>query len=182
MAVAAGLSASLSKQTVLEVLAPVCGTVQTIEHQGEITFMIDRGDLTEAARELRDNPRTSFEILTDITAVDYFRRESRFEVVYILYSLTHNARIILKVKLPEYEEPRCPTLTNVYEAANWFERETYDMYGITFEGHPDFRRFYMPEDFVDPETGEALYPLRKDFPLMGVQGSLPMPEKFPEYN
>lgn len=181
MAVASGLSETLTKATILEVLAPICGTVTTIEHQGETTFMIDRGDLLEAARELRDNPRTQFDIITDITAVDYYRRENRFEVVVLLYSLTNNARICLKVPLSEYEDPHCPSLTEVYEAANWFERETFDMYGIVFEGHPDLRRFYMPEDFVDPETGEALYPLRKDFPLMGVQGSLPMPEKFPTY-
>ena len=181
MAVTAGLSDTLTKTTVLEVLAPVCGTVQSTEYQGEITFMIDRSDLLEAARELRDNPRTAFDILTDITAIDWFRRTNRYEVVYILFSLTRNARICLKVALPEYDDPLCPSLTDVYEAANWFERETFDMYGITFDGHPDLRRFYMPEDFVEPETGEALFPLRKDFPLMGVPGSLPMPDKFPTY-
>ncbi len=181
MAVAAGLSETLTKTTVLEVLAPICGTVQTVEHQGELTVMIERGDLLEAMRELRDNPRSSFEMIIDITAIDHYRREHRYEVVYILYSLTHNARICCKVALSEYEDPHCPSLTDVYEAANWFERETFDMYGIVFEGHPDLRRFYMPEDFVDPETGEGLFPLRKDFPLMGVQGSLPMPEKFPTY-
>jgi NADH-quinone oxidoreductase subunit C len=181
MAVAPALSASLTKATILEVLAPICGTVQVIEYQGEITFMIDRGDLVEAARELQSSPRTAFDILIDITAIDYYRRTNRYEVVYILYSLAHNARICLKVPLAEYDDPHCPTLTDVYEAANWFERETFDMYGIVFEGHPDLRRFYMPEDFVDPETNEALFPLRKDFPLMGIPGSLPMPEKFPEY-
>ncbi|MGB9912422.1 MAG: NADH-quinone oxidoreductase subunit C, partial [Candidatus Kapaibacteriota bacterium] len=66
-----------------------------------------------------------------------------------------------------------------YESANWYERETYDMYGIKFENHPDLRRFYMPEDFLDPETGEPLYPLRKDFPLMGIPGALPLPP-YPE--
>ncbi|MCU0425799.1 MAG: NADH-quinone oxidoreductase subunit C [Candidatus Kapabacteria bacterium] len=169
------------KETVVQVLAPICGTVNVTEHCGETTFMIDKGDICDAVRELRDNPRTKFELLIDITAVDYFRRNHRFEVVYVLFSLDHNERICLKVPLEEYEEPHCPTVTDVYEAANWYERETYDMYGIIFNGHPDLRRFYMPEDFVAPETAEPLYPLRKDFPLMGIPGSLPMPEKNPQY-
>jgi NADH-quinone oxidoreductase subunit C len=172
---------SLSKETIAEVLAPICGTIEVIEHCGEMTFMVERGDIVDAARELKDNPRTRFELLIDITAVDYFRRKNRFEVVYLLFSLEYATRICLKVPLPEYDDPRCPTLTDVYEAANWFERETFDMYGIRFDGHPDLRRFYMPEDFVDPETAEPLFPLRKDFPLMGIPGSLPMPEKEPQY-
>jgi NADH-quinone oxidoreductase subunit C len=170
---------AVTKETILEVLSPICGTVRTIEHRGDVTFMIDREDIVEAAKELRDNPRTQFILLIDITAIDYYRRKQRFEVVYLLFSLENNTRICLKVPLEEYEEPYCPTLTDIFEAANWYERETYDMYGIRFEGHPDLRRFYMPEDFVDPETGESLYPLRKDFPVMGIPGSLPMPEKNP---
>jgi NADH-quinone oxidoreductase subunit C len=165
------------KETVLEVLAPICGTVAVVEYRGDTTFMIDKGDSIEALRELKENPRTEFDLLIDITAVDYYRRKNRYEVVYILYSLENNARIRLKVPLDEYDEPHAPTLTDVYECANWFERETFDMYGIIFDGHPDLRRFYMPEDFVDPVTAEALYPLRKDFPVMGIAGSLPLPEK-----
>jgi NADH-quinone oxidoreductase subunit C len=171
---------AVSKETLLEVLAPICGTVQYVEHRGDLTLHIDKGDLLEAGRELRDNPRTQFTLLIDITAIDQYRRQQRFEVVYILYSLEYDTRIRLKVALDEYDEPRCPSFTAVYENANWYERETYDMYGIIFDGHPDLRRFYMPEDFVDPETSEPLYPLRKDFPLMGIQGAAPMPEKFPQ--
>jgi NADH-quinone oxidoreductase subunit C len=166
------------KETIVEVLSPICGTdIEIVEHRGDLTFIIDRDDLLEAARELKDNTRTAFNLLIDITAIDWLRRTHRFEVVYILYSLEHDTRIRLKVALEEYDEPRCSSLTPVFENANWYERETYDMYGITFDGHPDMRRFYMPEDFVDPETGEPLYPLRKDFPVMGIPGSLPMPEK-----
>jgi NADH-quinone oxidoreductase subunit C len=172
---------ALTKETILQVLAPICGTVEVIEYRGETTFMIDKGDIVEAARELQTNPRTKFELLIDITAVDYFRRKNRFEVVYILFSLDTATRICLKVPLDEYDEPHCPSLTSVYEGANWYEREAYDMYGIAFDGHPDLRRFYMPEDFVDPDTAEPLYPLRKDFPLMGIPGSLPLPEKNPQY-
>lgn len=172
---------ALTKETILQVLAPICGTVEVIEYRGETTFMIDKGDIVEAAHELQTNPRTKFELLIDITAVDYFRRKNRFEVVYILFSLDTATRICLKVPLDEYDEPHCPSLTGIYEGANWYEREAYDMYGIVFDGHPDLRRFYMPEDFVDPDTAEALYPLRKDFPLMGIPGSLPLPEKNPQY-
>jgi NADH-quinone oxidoreductase subunit C len=168
----------VSKATILEVLAPICGTdMQVVEHRGDVTFVIHRDDLLEAAQELKDNPRTLFNLLIDITAIDHYRRQQRFEVVVILYSLDYNTRIHLKIPLEEYDEPRCPSLTAVYENANWYERETYDMYGITFDGHPDLRRFYMPEDFVDPETSEPLFPLRKDFPVMGIPGSLPMPDK-----
>jgi NADH-quinone oxidoreductase subunit C len=169
---------ALTQETIIEVLSPICGTdIAAVEHRGDLTFVIDRADLLEAARELKENPRTLFDLLIDITAIDWLRRKHRFEVVYILYSLEHDTRIRLKVGLEEYDEPRCPSLTPVFENANWYERETYDMYGIQFDGHPDLRRFYMPEDFVDPETGEPLYPLRKDFPVMGIPGSLPMPEK-----
>jgi NADH-quinone oxidoreductase subunit C len=169
---------ALSKETILEVLAPICGTdIHVVEHHGDTTFVINRNDLIEAGNELKSNPRTQFSLLIDITAIDQYRRKERFEVVYILYALEFDTRIRLKVALDDYDEPHCPSFTEVYENANWYERETFDMYGIVFDGHPDLRRFYMPEDFVDPETGEALYPLRKDFPVMGVPGSLPMPEK-----
>ncbi len=170
---------AVTKEAICEVLAPICGTVQTVEHHGDITFLIDKGDLIEAGHELKSHPRTLFNLLIDITAIDQYRRKNRFEMVYILFSLDHSTRIRLKVPLDEYDEPRCPSFTAVYENANWYERETYDMYGIIFDGHPDLRRFYMPEDFVDPETGDPLYPLRKDFPVMGIQGSLPIPEKNP---
>lgn len=170
----------LTKETILQVLAPICGTTEVIEYRGETTFVIDKSDIVEAVRELRDNPRTRFELLIDLTAVDYFRRKNRFEIVYILFAVEAATRICLKVPLEEYDEPHCPTLTDVFEGANWYERETFDMYGVVFDGHPDLRRFYMPEDFVDPETAEPLYPLRKDFPLMGIPGSLPLPEKSAE--
>jgi NADH-quinone oxidoreductase subunit C len=117
-------------------------------------------------------------MLTDITAIDWLRRQKRFEVVYFLYSNKHKMRIRLKVPVEE-KDCECPTVTDVWQSANWYERETYDMYGIKFLGHPNLRRFYMPEDFNDPETGEPLYPLRKDFPLMGIPGSLPLPP-YPE--
>ena len=171
-----------TKETVLGVLAPICGSVDVYEHRGDLTFAVDADDLTEAARELRDNPDTRFEQLRDVTAIDWYdRRPLRYDVIYTLYSLTHKHRIRLRVSLGE-NDPSVASLVEVWESANWYERETYDMYGIFFENHPDLRRFYMPEDYVDPESGEPIYPLRKDFPVMGVPGSLPLPSMNPDEN
>lgn len=173
---------AISKETILEVVSPVAGRVETVEHRGDLTIIIDKSVLVDVMRELRDNARTQFNQLRDVTAIDWYdRRKPRFDVVYNLYSLVTTARLFVKVGIEE-EFPSCPTVTGLWESANWYERETYDMYGVIFSGHPDLRRFYMPEDFVDPETGEPLYPLRKDFPVMGVPGSLPLPEKFPTNN
>ncbi|MGC8654556.1 MAG: NADH-quinone oxidoreductase subunit C, partial [Candidatus Kryptoniota bacterium] len=84
-------------------------------------------------------------------------------------SLPNKYRIRLVVSV-DGTKPVCPSITSVYPAANWAEREAFDMYGIVFEGHPDLRRMYMPEDF-------EYYPLRKEFPLMGIPGSIPLPPK-----
>lgn len=173
---------SITKETILDVLSTVAGVVQATEHAGNLTIVLDKQHLVDAARELRDNGRTQFNQLLDVTAIDWYdRKDPRFEVVYNLYSLPLNSRLLLKVGVEE-QHPSCPTLTGIWESANWYERETYDMYGIIFSGHPDLRRFYMPEDFVDPQSGEPLYPLRKDFPVMGIANSLPMPEKYPSNN
>ena len=135
--------------------------------------------LAETAKELKENMETQFDMLLDITAIDWYdKRKIRFEIVYFLYSNPNKARVRLKVQVPE-NNPVCPSLTDIWESANWYERETWDMYGIKFKGHPGLRRFYMPEDFNDPETGEKLHPLKKDFPLMGIPGSLPLPP-YPE--
>jgi NADH-quinone oxidoreductase subunit C len=93
----------------------------------------------------------------------------RFEVIYVLYSNRHKEYIRLKVRVAESGE-KVPSVVSVWKSVNWAEREVYDMFGIEFEEHPDLRRIYMPEDFVH-------YPLRKDFPLMGIPGSLPLPDK-----
>jgi len=95
--------------------------------------------------------------------------EDRFLVIYQLTSLENKERLRLKVKV-DGDNPVCPSVTSVFKAANWSEREAFDMYGIEFEGHPDLRRIYMPEEYEH-------HPLRKDFPLMGVPGSLPLPRK-----
>ncbi|MBL7974811.1 MAG: NADH-quinone oxidoreductase subunit C [Candidatus Kapabacteria bacterium] len=170
---------SLSKETILDVLRPVVGEAQTYEHHNQLSVIVGRSEIVDVLRELRDNPLTKFEQLIDITAIDWLKnKQDRFEVVYFLYSISNKARVRIKIAVPE-KDVHVPTVTDIYESANWYERETYDMYGIRFDGHPDLRRFYMPEDYVDPETKEPLYPLRKDYPLMGIPGAAIMPD-FPE--
>ena len=108
-------------------------------------------------------------------AIEYEHRaavvpnEERFLVVYQLTSFKNKERLRLKVKV-DGSDPVCPSIVSVYKSANWYEREAFDMFGIDFEGHPDMRRIYMPEEY-------EYYPLRKDFPQMGVPGSIPLPRK-----
>lgn len=145
---------------------------------GQYILTVPKEKIVDIANNLRDEAELKFDLLTDATAIDRLTKRNRFEVVYFLNSIQNKSILRLKT-IVEEREPKSPTLCGVWESANWYERETFDMYGIIFEGHPDLRRFYMPEDLADPISGEPLYPLRKDFPMMGVKDSLPMPP-FPE--
>ena len=107
--------------------------------------------------------------LVDAVSVDRFKKVERFEMVYNLRSGKHKDRMFLRIKL-DSKKPEMESLTQVWTSANWYEREAYDMMGINFINHPDLRRMYMPEDY-------EYYPLRKDFPLMGIPGSIPLPNK-----
>lgn len=160
---------------IINVVKAVASDVTPVEHHGDLTITVPKSQLLDVLHELKENPQMSFSQLIDVTAIDWAKSPDRFEVVYFLYSLEHKTRVRIKVAVRE-DAPHVPTVVDVYESANWYERETYDMYGIMFDGHPDLRRFYMPEDFMD-DQGTQLYPLRKDFPLMGIPGSLPLPEK-----
>jgi NADH-quinone oxidoreductase subunit C len=152
------------------------GMLTHAEHRGELSISIPRERLVELVRYLRDEPALGFTMLKDICAVDWNRRKERFELIYNLWSLDNSIRLRVKC-FTEEKSPHVDSLTGLFTAANWYERETYDMHGIIFDGHPDLRRMYMPEDFVDPNSGEPLYPLRKEFPMMGVPGSMPLPER-----
>lgn len=143
--------------------------IEVFEFRGELTLIVPKENIVEVCRFLRDDPVFKFDFLADLSGLDMFTPVKRFAAVYNLYSLTNKHRIRLKV-FTEEEDPKLPTVTGVWEGANWHERETYDMFGIIFEGHPDLRRVYMPEEFEH-------HPLRKDFPLMGIPGSLPLPKK-----
>lgn len=125
---------------------------------GELTVTVQRPDILEVLRFLRDDPRLQFVCFIDITAVDYPERAERFEVVYHLLSPKQNSRI--RIKLNASESDHVDSSCDVFPGANWFEREAYDMYGILFAGHPDLRRLLTDYGFDG-------HPLRKDFPLTG---------------
>lgn len=169
---------SLDTESIIRVISSVASEYEMSEHRNQLTIVIPAKDLIKVCELLKTDEATLFDMLIDVTGIDWARDEKRFETVYFLYSNKYKSRLRLKVKL-DSEEPICPSVVSVWESANWYERETFDMYGIRFDGHPGLRRFYMPEDFVDPESQEPLYPLRKDFPLMGVPDSLPLPP-YPE--
>ncbi len=168
-----------NRDAILEIIGS--DLIATEIYDEQLTATVSRDDLVKVATKLKNHPNTKFEQALDVTAIDWARSDEgkeRFCVIYFLYSLTHNHRLRLKVYVPE-SDCTCPSLTSLWESVNWYERETYDMYGIKFTSHPDMRRFYMPEDFTDPDSGEPLYPLRKDFPLGGIPDSLPLPS-YPE--
>jgi NADH-quinone oxidoreductase subunit C len=121
------------------------------------TVYVSRDDLPAVARALRDRADLRFTLLVELTAVDYYPREPRFELVYLLVSLEHRRRLRMKVQLPG-SDARAGTVTGVWPAANWLEREVWDLFGIVFDGHPDPRRLLMPEDWEG-------FPLRKDYPV-----------------
>ena len=115
---------------------------------------VDSQAIVEISHFLRDDSRLKFEVLSDLTALDW-PKEEKIQVVYHLYSYSNKSQIVLKVDLPR-DNPKIPTLEGVWKVANWFEREVFDLFGVTFEGHSDLRRIMLPEDWVG-------YPLRKDY-------------------
>ena len=123
----------------------------------QTTMYVSREDVPELARALRDRPELGFNLLAEITAVDFWPREPRFELVYILVSIPNRLRLRMKVRLPG-ADPHVSTMIGIWPAANWLEREVWDLFGIAFDGHPDPRRLLMPEDWEG-------YPLRKDYPV-----------------
>src|ERR1700758_2259393 len=133
------------------------------EFRGETTYTIAANDLREIAQLCRDE--LSFDYLLDITSIDNFGEEPRFEIVYHLYSMPCGVRLRLKLKIPEEGEP-VDTVSDIWPTANWHEREIYDMMGIKFNGHPDLRRILMWD-------GYPFFPLRKDFPLAGLPSDMP---------
>ncbi len=124
----------------------------------QLTLTVEAADIVKVVRFLRDDPGCRFVNFTDVTAVDYPGRENRFDVVYHLLSPTLNARIRLKAEASETTQ--VPSIIDVFPGADWFERETYDLYGVIFVGHPDMRRLLTDYGFDG-------HPLRKDFPLSG---------------
>ena len=125
---------------------------------GELVIAVHRGAIVKVLTFLRDDANCQFRLLVDVCGVDYPERESRFEVVYNLLSVTQNQRI--RVKLSTDETTPVPSVTGVFSTAGWFEREAWDLYGIFFSDHPDLRRILTDYGFEG-------HPMRKDFPLTG---------------
>ena len=134
---------------------------EVLDFRGETTIVVARENLQRVAEFLVNDPGMRFAFLSDITAVDKFPIEPRFELNYHLLSLERRARLRLKVRLAG-QDPVVPSMVPVWPAANWHEREAYDLMGIRFEGHPDLRRILMPDDWEG-------FPLRKDYPVEGYR-------------
>jgi NADH-quinone oxidoreductase subunit C len=126
--------------------------------RGELTLQVQTSAIVRVLTYLRDQPNCQFKMLVDLCGVDYPEREERFEVVYHLLSLRHNQRLRLKVATDETTP--VPSVTGVFGAANWYEREVWDMYGVYFADHPDLRRLLTDYGFEG-------HPMRKDFPQTG---------------
>ncbi len=161
----------MSQKVLDALMAAMPGAVvRTGSAHGDETAWIKRDELVAVARWLRDDPKTLFDAPVFCTCTDWIdwkpqgrppseawnETKPRYTVAYQLRSVTHKHRIRLEVEVPE-SDARCPSLADVWPAFNWQERETFDMYGIRFDGHPDLRRIYLYEEFVG-------YPLRKDYP------------------
>jgi len=155
--------------------------VAVTEHRGETTLELRPAAIVTVCQALRDAPTLRYNFLADITAADWLEREPRYDVVYHLLSLQTRAVVRLKVRVGDDDtpEPSVPTVVPVWPAANWYEREIYDLFGIRFEGHPHLQRIVMPLDWVG-------HPLRKDYPITGIQlpephwgGQVPFAEPLP---
>jgi NADH-quinone oxidoreductase subunit C len=139
------------------------------DFRNDLSITIAKDKLIEAAKFLKEYSELQFVMCKDVTAIDWATRKNRFTTVYHIYSFKLNFTLRLKTNIEE-NPPAVESVVSVWPSAEWYERETFDMYGIEFFNHPDLRRMYMPEGF-------EYYPLRKDFPLLGIPGSLPLPEK-----
>ena len=135
--------------------------VEVLEFRGETTIVVARENLRRVCEFLLSDPGLRFAFLSDITAVDKFPIEPRFELNYHLLSLERRARLRLKVRLSG-QDAVVPSLVPLFPSANWHEREAYDLMGIRFEEHPDLRRILMPDDWEG-------FPLRKDYPVEGYR-------------
>lgn len=139
------------------------------EYAKELTFVVAKNSILQICKFIKEDQELKFDYLVDICGVDRYKKENRFEVVYNVWSEKLKYRIRLKTKVDE-KDLTLDSVCSVWNSANWYERETYDMFGIIFQNHPDLRRIYMPEEY-------EYFPLRKDFPLMGIPDSLPLPRR-----
>lgn len=143
--------------------------VDVTEFRNDLSLNIKADEVLNICKMLKEDTDLEFVLCKDVTAVDWARRKNRFTVVYHIHSFKNNFTLRLKTDI-EGDEPAIDSVTSIWASADWYERETMDMYGINFRNHPDLRRMYMPQDF-------EYYPLRKEFPVIGIPGSLPLPKK-----
>lgn len=134
--------------------------LEALLFRGEAAVLVDKNVLRAVCNYLKTDPDMKMNYFVDVLGVDYHPAAPRFEVVYHLYSIPKKHRIRVKVKLSEGES--VPTVTDMWSAANWPEREAYDMFGIVFEGHPNMKRIYLADDWEG-------FPMRKDYPLRGYK-------------
>jgi len=131
--------------------------LETHAYRKDDTAIVKKHDIVGILTFLRDDPELLYNFMMDLTAVDYIGKDPRFEVVYHLYSLRYNRRVRIKAGVSE-TDCSIDSITSIWVSADWFERETYDLYGIDFKGHPELRRILLYEGFEG-------HPLRKDYPI-----------------
>ena len=141
------------------------GIGETTLYAGETTVYVSRDAIVAVCQYLRD--AVGFDYMADMVSIDRFTETDRFEIAYNLCALEARRRIRLKVRVDE-DDAVVPSVVHLWPGAGWHEREAWDMMGVRFDGNPDHRRIYMPEDF-------EYHPLRKEFPTLGIPGSLPLP-------
>lgn len=146
------------------------GVISISFTRGDVQLLVPRELVHPILKMLKE--KFHYTYLSDMVSTDRFTSEDRFEMIWNIVSLKDQSRIFIKTRVQE-ENPTLPTTTDIWPAAEWNEREAFDMMGIRFDGHPDLRRLFLPEDF-------EYFPLRKEFPLMGVPGSIPLPSTSPD--
>ena len=144
--------------------------IEVYQSTGSTFVRVEADAIVEICKYLKEKQHYIF--LCDVFGNDRYTTDERFEVVYNMMNLRTQTRLFVKVRVEE-ENPTVDSVTSVWKAAGWNEREVYDMFGIKFENHPDLRRIFMPEDF-------EYYPLRKEFPLLGIPGSIELPNTTPD--
>lgn len=144
--------------------------IEVYQSSGDTFARIEADAILDVCTFLKEEHH--FVYLSDVIGTDRYTSDERFEVIYNLLSLKNRDRLFLKVRCNE-ENPEVDSVVPVWPGANWNEREVYDMFGIRFKNHPDHRRIFMPEDF-------QYFPLRKEFPLLGIKGSIELPNTTPD--
>ncbi len=144
--------------------------IEVYQNSGDTFVRVEADSILEISKYLKE--KQHFVFLCDVFGNDRYTSDERFEVVYNLMNLRTQTRVFIKVRVEE-ENPTLESVSSVWKAAGWNEREVYDMFGVRFENHPDLRRIFMPEDF-------EYFPMRKEFPLLGIPGSIELPNTTPD--